>query len=193
MKRVILIHGWGGSPEKGWLPWLRDQLTDVGFEVMIPSLPNSNNPTLEKWLPFITDLINPPDEDTFLVGHSLGCITSLRYLETLKEGEIIGGAILVAGFGENLSYERYKNELDSFFQTPVDWEKVKAHCKKFFALHSADDSWVDKKNLALFKEKLGADVLLQNGMKHYSGDDEITELQIVLDELLKMAEIDQES
>ncbi len=193
MKRVVLIHGWGGSPEKEWLPWLRDQLTGVGFEVMVPSLPNSDHPTLEEWLPFITDLINPPDEDTYLVGHSLGCITILRYLETLHEREVIGGAILVAGFGENLSYEGYKNELDSFFKTEVAWEIVRKHCIKFFALHSTDDSWVDKKNLELFKEKLGADVFLQNGMRHYSGEDGITELQIVFNELLKMAGVDQET
>ena len=26
MRRVFIIHGWGGYPEEGWFPWLKKEL-----------------------------------------------------------------------------------------------------------------------------------------------------------------------
>lgn len=186
-KRVVLIHGWEGYPEEGWRPWLKKELERRDFTVIVPAMPDTATPTSEKWVPHLIEIIGAPNEKTFLVGHSLGCITILRYLETLKDNEQIGGAILIAGFGQDLEYYGYKGELLSFFRTPVDWEKVKKHCHKFVAIHSDDDPWVPMKHNKIFKDKLGAKVINQHGMKHYSGDDGITELPIVLSELLNMS------
>lgn len=141
-KRVFLIHGWEGYPEEGWRPWLKKELERRGFAVIVPAMPNTATPTLEKWAPYLTEIIGTPNGETFLIGHSLGCITILRYLETLKGNEQIGGAILVAGFGHDLEYDDYKGELSSFFRIPVDWRKVGRHCHKFVAIHSDDDPWV---------------------------------------------------
>lgn len=186
-KKVIMIHGWEGYPEEGWRPWLKKELEQRGFEVIIPAMPDTATPTMEKWVPFLTQIVGNPDEQTYFIGHSLGCITILRYLETLKDNQLIGGSILVAGFGNDLEYEGYKGELSSFFKTPVDWEKVKKHCKKFVAIHSSDDPWVPIKHNKLFQDNLGAKSIIQENMKHFSGDDGIMELPIVLDELLKMS------
>lgn len=186
-KRIILIHGWEGYPEEGWRPWLRKELESRGFQVINPAMPDTATPTMERWIPFLTQVIGNPDRSTYLVGHSLGCITILRYLESLKNDQLAGGAILVAGFGQDLEYDGYKGELSSFFKTPVDWEKVKEHCQKIVAIHSTDDPWVPIKHNKLFQDKLGAKSIIQENMKHFSGDDGITELPVVLSELLEMA------
>jgi hypothetical protein len=34
-KRAILVHGWGGSPEEGWRPWLKKEFTKKGWEKVI--------------------------------------------------------------------------------------------------------------------------------------------------------------
>lgn len=186
-KRAVLIHGWEGTPEHGWHPWLRDKLTKKGWEVAAPAMPDTNTPTMEKWVEHLSKTVGNPDENTYLVGHSLGCITILRYLETLEESQKIGGVILVAGFSYDLEYSGYKRELSSFFQTPVDFDKVKKHCDKFVVLHSTDDAWVPVKHASVFEEKLGAKTIIQTGMKHYSGDDGISELPVVLEELLRIS------
>jgi len=186
-KRAVLIHGWEGYPEEGWRPWLKKELERRDFKVIVPAMPDTATPTPEKWVPYLAEIIGTPNEKTFLIGHSLGCITILRYLETLKDDEHIGGAILIAGFGQDLEYDGYKGELSSFFRTSVDWGKVKEHCQKFVAIHSDDDLWVPVKHNKIFKDKLSAKVINQHGMKHYSGDDGITELPIVLNELLEMS------
>lgn len=183
-KRAFLIHGWEGYPEEGWRPWLKQELKKRGFEVYVPAMPDTATPTMGKWVPFLTQVVGKPDEDCYFVGHSLGCITILRYLETLKEGQRVGGVVLVAGFGHDLEYKDYKGELSSFFRKPVDWEKIKKHCKKFVAIHSDDDPWVPLKHNALFRYKLGAKAIIEHSMKHFSGDDGIMELPVVLDEVL---------
>lgn len=187
-KRVFLIHGWEGYPEEGWRPWLRKELEGRGYEVIVPAMPDTATPTLEKWLPYLKEVVGEPDEQCFFVGHSLGCITILRYLERLQDGQKVGGVILIAGFSHNLEYEGYNNELISFFKSPVDWEKVKSHCNKFVAIHSSDDKWVLMEHVDIFAEKLGAEAIKMKGMGHFSGNDGITELPIVLNKLLEISE-----
>lgn len=188
MKRAFLVHGWEGYPEEGWRPWLKQELENKGFSVTVPSMPDTATPTLEKWLPYLTQLVGKPDSNCYFVGHSLGCITILRYLESLKENQQVGGAIFVAGFSHNLSYPGYKGELDSFFKTPLDWEKIKAHCKNFVAIHSNNDPYVPVEYMEVFKEKLNAKTVLLHDMKHFSGDDGIMTLPSTLSAVLEMAE-----
>lgn len=183
-KRVFLIHGWEGSPEEGWRPWLRDRLEERGFEVLVPAMPDSYHPKMGEWLDHLSKVVGEPDEGCYFVGHSLGCITILRYLEGLKADQIVGGAVLVAGFAERLKVDELKN----FFLTPVDWEKVRSHCGRFVAIHSDNDPYVPLWYGDVFKEKLGAKLVVQHGMKHFSGGDGLTELPAALEAVLEISE-----
>ena len=187
MKRAFLIHGWEGYPEESWRPWLKRELEKKDFQVVVPKMPDTNNPTYDKWLPYLTKIAKPVSENDYFVGHSLGCITILRFIENLGQGEKVGGAVLVAGFGHDLEYERYKGELSSFFRKPIDWEKIKKHCSQFVAIHSDDDPWVPIEHNALFKEKLNAQSIIEHKMKHFSGDDGIRELPAALNALLEIS------
>jgi len=187
MRRVYLIHGWEGYPEEGWRPWLRGKLIENGFQVFVPALPNTKEPTLDKWLPFLKDLVSEPDSDTFFVGHSLGCISILRYIESLGGKERIGGAVLVAGFGTDLDYKSYKGELSSFFQSEPNWEKIRKQGGRFVAINSDNDPYVPLKHSALFIKKLGAEGLVLHNMRHFSGDDGISELPEALSAVLRIS------
>ncbi|UCD07446.1 MAG: serine hydrolase family protein [Candidatus Aenigmatarchaeota archaeon] len=182
-KRAFLIHGWEGYPEESWRPWLRDMLKEKGFTVINPAMPDTDHPKMNEWLEFLIKTVSNPNKDCYFVGHSLGCITILRYLETLEEGQEIGGAVLVAGFCDNLGYE----EINSFFEKPIDWDKINSHCKKFIAINSDNDPYVPLKHADIFKEKLGAEVLIKHNMKHFSVDDGINELAVALEAVLKIS------
>ena len=189
MKRVFLIHGWGGSPEEGWRHWLKNELKQQGVEVYAPARSDSDHPRMDAWLEDVRSVVGVPDKDCYFVGHSLGCITILRYLESLTEGQKIGGAVFVAGFSDiNITVGESEDlgELQSFFETDVDFQKAKKHCEKFIAIHSDNDPYVDLRYGDIFRENLGAKIIIEKGMRHFSGDDGITELPSVLKSVLEL-------
>lgn len=189
MKRAVVVHCWEGYPEYCWYPWVKKELEGKGFQVEVGAFPDTEKPNLNAWLPKLREVIGEPDEELFLIGHSLGCATIMRYLETLSENQKIGGVVFVAGFNENVGYD----EIQSFFETPVDLEKIEGRVKNgFVAIHSDDDPYVDLKYADVFKEKLGAEIIIKHNAKHFSGaiEDEksCTQLPDVVLSIEKMTE-----
>ncbi len=64
-----------------------------------------------------------------------------HYLEGLPIDKKVGGAVFVAGWltSPNLETEEEKEIAKPWIETPIDFEKVKQHTKKFFAIFSGDD------------------------------------------------------
>ena len=180
MKRAFIIHGWQGRPKDGWRPWLRKELEKRKFSVSVPAMPDTEHPKMDAWVSHLSDTVGVPDEGCYFVGHSLGCIAILRYFETLSMR--VGGTVLVAGFADNLRIK----ELSTFFTKPVDWDKIKSVCKKFTAIHSDDDPYVPLRNGDIFEKNLDAKIVVENGMKHFSGDDGIFNLPSALKAVLDM-------
>lgn len=185
-KRAFLIHGWDGSPDEGWRPWLKQKLENEGFEVVAPAMPNAANPNLDEWLNHLNKIVGQVDDQCYFVGHSLGNITILRYLERLNAEEKVGGVVMVAGFTSNLGYK----EIASFFPGEgwVDWDKINSRCSKFVAIHSDNDPFVSTHyGKEFFKEKLKAKYILEHDKKHFSGSDGINELPSALESLLEIS------
>jgi predicted alpha/beta hydrolase family esterase len=184
MRRVVIIHCWGGYSEYCWYPWAKNELERAGFNVLVPNMPDTEKPQLSKWLPMLKDIIGQSDEDLYLIGHSAGSITILRYLEGLKERERIGGAVLVAGFTDSLGY----TELENFYTTPIDFKEIKKHCNHFATIHSDNDPYVSLKYATILKESLGAQSIIKHNAKHFSGPrenkDSCTELPDVVSSIL---------
>ncbi len=183
-KRVFIIHGWESGPTEHWFPWLRSELEKNGFEVLMPQMPNTFSPKQNQWVSHLREIIGEVNENTFLIGHSLGSITILRFLEGLAENQKVGGAIFVAGFSESLGIV---SEIENFFEKQVDYEKVKAHCKNFVTINSDDDPWVPVEKGEIIYAKLGGEFKLFHKCGHFSlgtGNNEFPEL---VEELLKIA------
>lgn len=185
-KHVIIVHGYKGKPETNWKPWLRQELEVKGMKVDVPEMPNTEYPIASEWVAVLAETVGKPTQDTYLIGHSLGCITILRYLETLDENNKIGGTILVAGFGER--FPKYQNgSHDTFFDHMLDWPHIRDYCNNFVAIHSEDDPGVNTEQLDLFEDKLGAKVLRKHGFGHFGSADGVFEIPLVRDELLAIA------
>jgi len=165
MKRAIIIHCWEGYPEYCWYQRTKKELEAKGFKVDVPLMPNTDNPQLSEWLPHLKKIIGKPDENLYLIGHSLGNPTIFRYLETLRYTETIGGAVLVAGYSDDLGFK----ELSNFFRTPINFKNIKKHCKKFVAIHSDNDPYVSLSYGEEIKNKLGAELIIKHNMGHFSG------------------------
>ncbi len=182
MKRAVIVHCWGGYPEYCWYPWVKEKLEEKGFEVLVPAFPDTDNPKFEAWFSKFKEIVKEPDENLYLIGHSLGCITILRYLESLEENQKIGGVVLVAGFSQDIGFP----EIKSFLEKPVDYEKVKKSVKNgITAIFSDNDPYVDLKFAEIFKEKLGAKTIIKNNAGHFSGSVEGEKTCLKLSEVIE--------
>lgn len=185
MLRAVIVHCWDGYPEYCWYPQTKKELEERGFEVDVPAMPETDAPKLSLWLPKLQEVVETPDENLFLIGHSAGCITILRYLEAL-ENKRVGGVVLVAGFTDDLGYP----ELTNFFTEPLNFEKIKTKSDHFVAINSDNDPHVDLKHAEVLKNKLGAKVIVKHGMGHFSGEvdneESCTSLPKVTSEVLEM-------
>ena len=42
---LVLFHGYMSSPDQCFKPWLKQELEQVGYRVVVPALPSPNDPT----------------------------------------------------------------------------------------------------------------------------------------------------
>lgn len=189
MKRAILIHGWGGRPEHGWFPWLTRELEKEGFAVSAPLMPDTDEPTIERWVPAVRDAVGSPDADTYLVGHSMGCEAIARYLESLPEDVEVGGVVFVAGFFKSLTLDASENHAiwEAWRTAPIDLAKVRARAPKSIAIFSDNDPYVPLENVDDFRDSLGSQIIVEHDKLHFSGDQGCTELPLALESLRKLA------
>ncbi len=190
-KRVFIIHGWDGYPEEGWFPWLKKELEARGFNVFVPQLPKPEEPRINNWVPKLKEAVGNPDEQTYFVGHSMGCQTISRYTESLPENTVVGGAVFVAGFFKRLTNietdDVSRSVCEEWLKTPLDLNKVKSHLKKSIAIFSDDDPYVPSDNQDDFKNLLGSKIIVEHAKGHFSGSTGTMELPIALESVLEIA------
>ncbi|MDD5133313.1 MAG: DUF1749 domain-containing protein [Candidatus Nanoarchaeia archaeon] len=182
MKKVYIIHGWGGNPKEGWFPWLKKELESKNYKVFIPEMPNTEEPEIKEWVSYLKKLVKP-DNETYFVGHSIGCQTIMRYLESLPEKIKVGKCIFVAGwFNLNSLSEEEIETAKPWLETPIDYKKVLSHTNKITAIFSDNDDYVPLTDSEIFKNKLKTKIIIEQGKGHFSGEDGIKKLEIVLNE-----------
>ena len=182
MKRVFIIHGWAGNPESNWFPWLKSELEKREIETIILSMPNSEHPIQKVWVDYIKENVINPDKNTFFVGHSLGGITILRYLEGLSDEIKIGGIVLVASFALPIGY----SEPDGFCHTPVNFEKIKRIISgRATVINSDNDEYVSNDTAKKLYDNIGGKFILIHNGGHLTGGDGYIQFPEVLNEFIK--------
>lgn len=181
--RAIIIHGWGASPTDHWFPWLAHELESRGFFITVPAMPDTEHPNMDVWIAAIAAAAGVPDEGLFLIGHSIGTVAILRYLESLTPEAHIGGTLLVAGFLDNID-----PELDSFFRSPFDYARIKQACSNIIAIESDNDPAVPQGSGALLRDRLSAHLVTLHDAGHMNAEDGYITLPEVLDGALSFIE-----
>lgn len=181
-KRVFIIHGWDGNPHEGWLSWIRDELEKMDFKVIAPQMPSADVPKIEEWVPFVAELVQQADENTYFIGHSMGCQTIMRYLETIYPQKV-GGVALVAGFFhlKNLEDEEAVEIARPWIESPIDLAKVKQVAGNMTVFLSDNDMFVPLSDKEIFETKLGAKVIVQHDKGHFTEDDHANMIPDMID------------
>ena len=143
MKKIFIVHGFGGIPNAGWLPWIMKELAvDKTYACVLP-VPDSRNPVVSKWIEEISHAVNnAPNDEIVLVGHSLGATAILKYLEQALVDHPIFSVILVSGLVSPLDPQNLESNyraIDSILIPEINFEKIKGKANKFTVLRSTDD------------------------------------------------------
>ncbi|RDU65109.1 alpha/beta hydrolase [Helicobacter sp. MIT 14-3879] len=176
MRRIYLIHGFESSPNKHWFKWLKNTALNDNIEVTILEMPNSSNPKLSSWIEKMQNDIKSLDSEVYLIGHSLGGISILRFIETISVDSNIGGFILVSGFCEPLPELPI---LDEFTKEKLNVDKIKKIAKNRVIIAAKDDYIVPyymSENLA---KKIDAKFILLEKGGHFMQEDGVLELPIL--------------
>ena len=91
--KFIILHGYTSAPHKVFIPWLKKELEDRGHVVEVPELPNTSSPSESEQVGHFIEKYSV-DENTVIIGHSLGCVVAIKAL--MKLNKRIGGLVLVA-------------------------------------------------------------------------------------------------
>ena len=165
MKKVIIIHGWESNPfEHLWYQEEKQSLEKEGYIVFTPQMPGESFVKEEEWVKTIKDI--KPDEETILIGHSLGVPAILRYLEVVEKP--VNKVILVAGFASPLVLN-YPNEEypRKFVERPFIWDKIRKMAKEFIIFNQDHDQWVPFEKGTELADNLDGKLIKVNGTDHF--------------------------
>lgn len=171
-KRIIIVHGWDGSPTGDWVGWATEEFRKKGYEVITPEMPGADAPVIDKWVTYLRSVAGAVDENTYFIGHSIGCQTIMRFLETVDAK--VGGAIFVAGWFDlrNLENEESEEIAKPWIETAIDCEKVKANLVKSVVILGDNDLWVPYEETKKdFETRLGSEIITLHGAGHITSDD----------------------
>lgn len=185
MKKAFIVHGVYGSPDENWLPWLKKELEKKGWKVFIPQFPTPEGHNLFNWLKVWKQYQEYMNEDSIVIGHSMGASFLLSVLEKLEKP--IKAALFVAGFANLLGVDKEIDELNkTFLDKRFDWERIRNNCQKFYIFQSDNDpyvAWGKAKELA---DNLGVEMILVKGAGHFNKVAGYTKFDLLLDKIEKL-------
>lgn len=181
-KKVFIVHGFEGSPNGGWRPWLMAELSKKDIYAGALLMPEPDNPVLEEWIEEISRQVEKcKDDEIYLVGHSLGVTAILRFLEETKMNNVYG-SVFVSGVSEKIG----NLKIDSFMKNDFDFEKIKSKCKSFSIIHGDNDPYVPLNDAKILSDKLDVQLIIVKNGGHLNGSAGWLTLPCCLEALNKM-------
>ena len=181
---IYVIHGYTSSSQAEWFPWLKEQFEDSPVKIDIPNMPHSEDPYLEPWLKHLRKNVLDIDENTIFIGHSLGCVTALRYI--LEKNIKIKGAILVSGFINENPMDEQTEGLQEFVDGSLDIARIKSLISSRIVITATDDDIVPTEATQKLAKALDANLIILSSGKHFIARDGYTDFPVLLNEIQKL-------
>ena len=158
-KRILVLHGYFGTQDSFFLPYLREHFTKLGHEAFCPSLPQSDKPKLVSWISAVQDwcALGPVD---LAVSHSLGGTLAMNLVsQDLIELQAL--VVIGSSFGP-----KDEPNLNTFLNPSIDLNKLKK-IRHRIAICSYDDPWTHHEYSTLFIKQCNAIGLFYSDKGHF--------------------------
>src|SRR3989344_3523460 len=187
-KRVVIIHGSPLDNEavknrwhlKGWIPWLRAELTKHNIEVVIPEFPNPIIVDYEKWAETMEKLF--VDKETTIIAHSAGGQFILSWLT--KNKKKIHQLLLVAPSGKRT--QSFRNNCIGDFSVDATIKNLTNDISLFV---SDNDSARHLQDVDEYVALFGGRKILLPNRKHFSERDGLREFPELLHEIIPSVDV----
>jgi predicted alpha/beta hydrolase family esterase len=116
---ILILHGIGAEAGAHWQRWLGHELEKEGHTVHMPDLPDASHPDRFEWLEYVKGILQDiQTKHLVIVGHSLGVVTALDFIE--QSNSKIQGLVAVSGFPRD-----YGSELNRIYEgKKLDFMKI---------------------------------------------------------------------
>ncbi len=158
----VILHGYTGRNDTNFIPWLKAELEQRGARVQAPQLPNTDNPTEIEQVQYVLDNV-AFDENTVLIGHSLGGLVAMRVLEKLPHKihhlMLVAPAILPQFYQGNDDIDTETGERKRFidhFSYDFDFSKISSQAVHKTILQDNNDSESRKPSMRYIADNIGA-------------------------------------
>jgi predicted alpha/beta hydrolase family esterase len=173
--RLLIVPRWSGHEDSDCYPWLRRRLVESGFGgelAAVPLLP-PDAPDLVATITAVRERLGSAEraERTLVLGHSVGSQAVMRAVAELPEGTHVGAVLLLAGWWD---VDRPWPTIVPWIETPFAWDRTRTAARKCVVLISTNDPFTADaaRTRRLFEERLGADVRVHEGAKHFNASEE---------------------
>lgn len=165
----VLLHGYTGKATDPIFPWLKKNLEAEGHKVIVPVLPNTEDPSEDEQVAAALKATQY-DENTILYGHSLGTVVAMKVVEKLSHK--IAGLVLAGGFCDT-QFADHHRVFEKEFTWKFDSKKIKANTGFITLLHDVNDTAITKDQAERLAKMLDVPLRIEKGNEpHFDGDTE---------------------
>lgn len=186
-QKIYIVHGHDASPNDHWFPWLGRKLQEAGHYSRRIVMANAAQPDFDHWQKFLALQMPDLDENTIVIAHGLGCLTTLHYLNQYFEqhGTRIKAGVFVSGFKSSLPTQP---ELTAFIQrAKMDSGVLQTYMPICISLISSNDPIVPPPVAIQLGNFINAQIYEVKEAGHFTAKDgfsEIPQLWHVLEPIL---------
>ncbi|WP_419770749.1 MAG: RBBP9/YdeN family alpha/beta hydrolase [Candidatus Marinarcus sp.] len=170
-KRVLILHGWGGSSYPHWQAHLAADLIKENYVVSFPHLPNMDFPNLDEWKAFIKKEVEH-FQPNIVVCHSLGNIAWFHIVDELDI--LLDKLMLVAPVRKNCDLK----ELTTFFPYR---EPKNLKSKEVIMAISDNDPYMNFEEAMALQQELNVGMKIMENAGHINAQSGFGKLDCALD------------
>lgn len=181
MSDIVIIHGTMGNPEGNWFPWLSSQLKKQGHHVYVPHFPTPDGQTADAWCGVLRDQAPVFDENTILIGHSIGATFLLHILATLVQP--VKASFFISPVMGVINNAEYDTLNASFIAPDWQWNQLRSVAGWTGIMHGLDDPYVPMAHPKILAKGLNIGVNWVENGGHLNAESGYTQFSELLDKL----------
>jgi hypothetical protein len=181
MRSAFIFHGIGGSPGENWFPWLRHALQQEGLSVTVPRFPTTRPvTTFAQWWDVFAPFLDTVDEQSLLIGHSLG----VAFLLSVLERTSADAAFCVAP-AWGVTGSMFDPIMRDIADRPFDWPTICEHCAHVEIFHAPNDPYVKMERAETLAQHLHGTLTVVPDAGHFNTSAGYEEFPLLLERVLQ--------